>query len=76
MAQLFGVCLLPATGEFAYDTLPAMGARWNPTGGAFGAGALETPAPINCYYARGGARTPPAIGPNRLVPSIAGGVEP
>ena len=33
------------------------GARWNPTGGYFGAGALETEAPINCYYAPGGTKT-------------------
>ena len=57
MAQVFGVCLLPATGEFTYDTLPAQGARWNPTGGYFGTGALETLAPINCYYAPGGTKT-------------------
>ncbi len=57
MAQIFGVCLLPATNEFVYDTVPARGARWNPTGGYFGAGALETEVPINCYYAPGGAKT-------------------
>jgi hypothetical protein len=57
MAQVFGVCLLPATNEFVYDTVPAQGARWNPTGGYFGAGALETEAPINCYYAPGGTKT-------------------
>jgi hypothetical protein len=57
MAQLFGVCLLPATNEFVYDTIPAQGARWNPTGGYFSAGALETPAPINCYFAPGGTKT-------------------
>ncbi len=55
MAQVFGVCLLPATGEFTYDTIPAQGARWNPTGG--GGGALESMSPINCYYAPGGAKT-------------------
>jgi hypothetical protein len=57
MAQLFGVCLLPATNEFVYDTIPAQGARWNPTGGYFSVGALETPGPINCYYAPGGTKT-------------------
>ena len=57
MAQVFGVCLLPATGEFSYDTVAATGARWNPTGGAFGTGALETPSAINCYYAGGVAKT-------------------
>jgi uncharacterized protein (TIGR02217 family) len=57
MAQVFGVCLLPSTGEFAYDTLPAMGARWNPAGGYGGSGALETTGPINCYRAPGGAKT-------------------
>ena len=57
MAQVFGVCLLPATNEFVYDTVPAQGARWNPTGGSFGAGALESQAPINCYYAPGGTKT-------------------
>ena len=57
MAQVFGVCLLPATGEFSYDTLPAQGARWNPTGGPYGTGALESLAPINCYYAPGGTKT-------------------
>jgi hypothetical protein len=57
LAQVFGVCLLPATGEFAYDALPAQGARWNPTGGTFGTGALETLAPVNCFYAPGGTKT-------------------
>lgn len=57
MAQVFGICLLPATGEFTYDTIPAQGARWNPTGGLFGGGALEAEAPVNCFYAPGGAKT-------------------
>jgi hypothetical protein len=57
MAQIFGVCLLPATNEFVYDTIPAQGARWNPTGGSFGTGALGSLAPINCYYAPGGTRS-------------------
>lgn len=57
MAQVFGVCLLPATGEFAYDANAAYGSRWNPTGGTFGTGALETLAPINCFYAPGGTKT-------------------
>lgn len=57
MADLFGVCLLPSTGEFAYDTLPAQGARWNPSGGWGGAGALESLAPVNCFHAPGGTRT-------------------
>ncbi len=57
MAEVFGVCLLPATGEFSYDTVPAQGARWNPTGGPYGTGALMPSAPINCYYAPGGTKT-------------------
>ena len=57
MAQVFGVCLLPATGEFAYDAIPAQGARWNPTGGVGGGGALESMSSINCYYAPGGTKT-------------------
>ncbi|HUO54273.1 MAG TPA: hypothetical protein VMU18_06015, partial [Rhodoblastus sp.] len=57
MAQVFGVCLLPATGEFSYDTLPAQGARWNPTGGMLGTGALESFGAINCYSAPGGTKT-------------------
>ena len=52
MAQLFGVCLLPASGEFVYDTLPAQGAQW------LAGGAAPGPfAPINCYYAPGGSKT-------------------
>ncbi len=47
MAQLFGVCLLPATGEFTYDTLPAQGEK--STASSF--------SPINCYMAPGGAKT-------------------
>jgi hypothetical protein len=46
MAQLFGVCLMPATGEFAYDTQPAQG--------AVAGGSLQ---PINCFFAPGGAKT-------------------
>ena len=57
MAQLFGVCLLPASGEFVYDTWPARGAQWNPGAGASGAGALEAFAPINCFNAPGGTKT-------------------
>jgi hypothetical protein len=57
VAQVFGVCLLPATNEFAYDTVPAQGARWNPTGGASHTGALQALVPINCYFAPGGAKT-------------------
>jgi uncharacterized protein (TIGR02217 family) len=53
MAQVFGVCLLPATGEFVYDTVVAQAARWNPAGGYFGAGALETMATVNAYDAGG-----------------------
>jgi uncharacterized protein (TIGR02217 family) len=47
MAQLFGVCLLPATGEFTYDTLPAQGKTSTAT--SF--------SPINCYLAPGGTKT-------------------
>jgi uncharacterized protein (TIGR02217 family) len=47
MAQLFGVCLLPATGEFTYDTLPAQGKKSTAT--FF--------SPINCYFAPGGTKT-------------------
>ena len=57
MAKIFGVCLLPASGEFVYDPLPAKGAQWNATGGPFGAGALATFTPINCFYAPGGTKT-------------------
>ncbi|MCW2317596.1 uncharacterized protein (TIGR02217 family) [Rhodoblastus acidophilus] len=46
MAQLFGVCLLPATGEFTYDPLPAQG----------GKSTDSTVAPINAYLAPGGAK--------------------
>ena len=52
MAQLFGVCLLPASGEFVYDTLPARGAQWNPS-----AGTLEAFEAVNCTHAPGGAKT-------------------
>ena len=38
MARVFGVCLLPATGEFTYDTVPAQGARWR---AAFGDSAIN-----------------------------------
>ena len=37
MAELFGVCLLPASGEFVYDILPAQGAKWQSSEGAPGA---------------------------------------
>lgn len=61
MAQVFGVCLLPATGEFCYDTLPALGARRNPA-----TGVLETLAPINCFHAPGGAKTDYAFAIDQL----------
>jgi uncharacterized protein (TIGR02217 family) len=51
MAQVFGVCLLPATGEFGYDTVPAQGARRNPGGG------YQPVVPINMYFAPGGTKT-------------------
>ncbi len=47
MPSLTGVHLLPATGEFTYDTLPYIGAR---------AGVSEM-IPINTYYAPGGEKT-------------------
>jgi uncharacterized protein (TIGR02217 family) len=52
MAELFGVCLLPASGEFVYDTLPAQGAQWQARNSAIGAFT-----PINCFHAPGGAKT-------------------
>ncbi len=51
MAEVFGVCLLPATGEFIYDTVPAQGARWIAGSG------LQPLVPINTYYAAGGPKT-------------------
>ena len=51
MAELFGVCLLPASGEFVYDTWPAQGAQLS------GAGALSAFTPINGFYAPGGTKT-------------------
>ncbi len=52
MAQLFGVCLLPASGEFVYDTLPAQGAQWQVSNSVLGAFA-----PMNCFYAPDGTTT-------------------
>jgi uncharacterized protein (TIGR02217 family) len=52
MAELFGVCLLPASGEFVYDALPAQGAKWQASNSLLGAFT-----PINCFCAPGGART-------------------
>lgn len=52
MAQVFGVCLLPATGEFAYDVVPAQGARYN-----CAQGGLEPLTPINCFFEPGGGKT-------------------
>ena len=46
MANVIGVCLLPSTGEFAYDTVPHNGAQ---LAGANG--------PINTFFAPGGTRT-------------------
>jgi uncharacterized protein (TIGR02217 family) len=47
MADLFGVCLLPASGEFTYDTLPAQAKK-----------STETSfSPINAYFAPAGTRT-------------------
>ncbi|MBB4200687.1 hypothetical protein CCR94_21545 [Rhodoblastus sphagnicola] len=47
MAQLFGVCLLPATGEFTYDTFPAQGKK-----------ATESSfSPINTHLAPTGTKT-------------------
>jgi len=46
MTVIPGVHLLPATGEFAYDTIPYQGARL--------AAAAQ---PINTYFAPGGAKT-------------------
>ncbi|MCI4680172.1 glycoside hydrolase TIM-barrel-like domain-containing protein [Rhodoblastus acidophilus] len=66
MAQVFGVCLLPATGEFSYDTIPAQGARWDPAGGVAGGGALESLSPINCFYAPGGTRTDYSVALDQL----------
>ncbi len=51
MARVFGVCLLPATGEFTYDTVPAQGARW------ISGSSYQPIAPINTYYAPGGTTT-------------------
>jgi uncharacterized protein (TIGR02217 family) len=61
MAQLFGVCLLPASGEFVYDTLPARAAHWLSSGSGLGPFA-----PINCYYAAGGSRTDYSYALDRL----------
>jgi len=47
MAQIFGVCLLPATGEFTYDTLPAQGKKTTAT--VFSS--------INTYFASTGTKT-------------------
>jgi uncharacterized protein (TIGR02217 family) len=47
MAKLFGVCLLPATGEFTYDTQPVQGEK----------SAAPPFSPINCHMAPGGTRT-------------------
>ncbi len=52
MAEVFGVCLLPATGEFSYDTVPAQGARWNAV-----TGSLMPFGPINTFFAPGGSKT-------------------
>lgn len=52
MAQLFGVCLLPATGEFTYDPFPAQGTKWQSSGASLGAFSA-----INCYYQPGGTKT-------------------
>ena len=50
MVFVGGVHLLPATGEFAYDTIPAQGAQRV----AAGLGPL---LPMNCFYAPGGSKT-------------------
>lgn len=47
MAQVFGVCLLPATGEFTYDTLPAQGKK--STASAY--------SPINAYLVPNGTKS-------------------
>jgi hypothetical protein len=53
MVKVPGVHLLPSTGEFAYDTLPYLGAQANLSQG----GALEACQPINTYFAPGGTKT-------------------
>jgi hypothetical protein len=43
--------------SFAAFGVGAAQVGWNPIGGYFGTGALETLAPVNCYYAPGGTKT-------------------
>jgi len=47
MAQVFGVCLLPATGEFTYDTLPAEARKSTET----------APSKINTYLTPDGTKS-------------------
>ncbi len=46
MANLFGACLLPASGEFTYDTTPAQGKMMG----------VANFSPINTYFAPGGVK--------------------
>ena len=50
--KALGVHLLPATGEWAYDTVPYVAAQRN-----FSNGTLDPPASVNTNYAPGGSKT-------------------
>ena len=50
MGFIGGLHLLPATGEFVYDTVPYVGAQR-------GASGLDPAVPLNTFYAPGGTKT-------------------
>ncbi len=52
MAYVKGVHLLPATGEWVYDTMPYSAGRYN-----FNTGQIIAPSPVNTYSDPGGSTT-------------------